>query len=88
MINHGTRGGYYAHLRQSDERPVQCEPCREAINAYVKAYRAKKGMSRNRELDRIRRSAMATLRDRHRAEYEALVEQGRREMQEIEESLI
>lgn len=88
MINHGTRGGYYAHLRQEEERPVQCEPCRNAINEYVKKYREKNGMSRNRELDRIRREAMATLRDKYRAEYEALVEQGQRELEDGLKDLI
>lgn len=71
MINHGTRGGYYAHRRLS-ERP--CDACRAAINEYVQEYRAKKGLGRNRERERIRRKAMAELRKRHRAEYEMLVE--------------
>lgn len=70
MINHGTRGGYYAHRRFS-ERP--CEACRAAINEYVQEYRAKKGLGRNREREKIRRKAMAELRKRHRAEYEELV---------------
>lgn len=71
MINHGTRGGYYAHRRLS-ERP--CTACRAAINEYVREYRAKKGLGRNREREKIRRKAMAELRKRHRAEYEMLVE--------------
>lgn len=71
MINHGTRGGYYAHRRLS-ERP--CDACRAAINEYVQEYRAKKGLGRNRERERIRRKAMAELRKRHRTEYEMLVE--------------
>lgn len=70
IINHGTRGGYYAHRRFS-ERP--CEACRAAINEYVKEYRAKKGLGRSREREKIRRKAMAELRKRHRAEYEELV---------------
>lgn len=71
MINHGTRGGYYAHRRLS-ERP--CDACREVINEYVQEYRAKKGLGRNRERERIRRKAMAELRKRHRTEYEMLIE--------------
>jgi hypothetical protein len=70
MINHGTRGGYYAHRRLSDP---PCAECRAAINEYVKEYREKNGRSRNRELEKIRRKALAALRDRHRDEYEALV---------------
>jgi hypothetical protein len=70
MINHGTRGGYYAHRRLSDP---PCEECRAAINEYVKEYREKNGLSRNREREKIRRQALAALRDNHRDEYEALV---------------
>lgn len=77
MINHGTRGGYYAHRRLSEEA---CDPCKAAINEYVKEYRAKKGMSRNRVLERIRRTALSTLRDRHREEYEALVLEMRQDL--------
>ena len=70
-INHGTRGGYYAHRRQNDP---PCAACRAAINEYVKEYREKNGVARNRERERIRRKAMATLRERYRTEYEQLVE--------------
>lgn len=76
MINHGTRGGYYAH-RRIDEPP--CDDCRAAINEYVKEYRSRKGLSRNRAGERIRRRAMAILRDRHRKEYEKLIEELRAE---------
>lgn len=72
MINHGTRGGYYAHRRQSDP---PCDACREAINEYVREYRDKNGLARNREREKIRRQALAALRDLHREEYERLVEQ-------------
>lgn len=72
MINHGTRGGYYAHRRQSDP---PCDACREAINEYIREYRAKNGLARNREREKIRRQALAALRDLHREEYERLVEQ-------------
>lgn len=72
MINHGTRGGYYAHRRLNDP---PCEACREAINEYVREYRAKNGLARNRERDKIRRKALAALREAHRAEYDRLVEQ-------------
>lgn len=70
MINHGTRGGYYAHRRISDP---PCDECRAAINEYVREYRAKNGLARNREREKIRRQALAALRDAHRAEYERLV---------------
>lgn len=70
MINHGTRGGYYAHRRLSDP---PCDECRAAINEYVKEYRAKNGMYRNRLREKIRRKALAALRDKYRAEYEALI---------------
>lgn len=70
MINHGTRGGYYAHRRLSDP---PCDECRAAINEYVKEYRAKHGLSRNREREKIRRQALAALRENHREEYEILV---------------
>lgn len=72
MINHGTRGGYYAHRRLNDP---PCDECRAAINEYVKEYRKKNGLSRNREREKIRRKALAALRDAHRTEYEMLVEQ-------------
>lgn len=72
MINHGTRGGYYAHRRLKDP---PCDACRAAINEYVRAYRAKNGPGRSRERERIRRQALAALRDKYREEYEALVEQ-------------
>lgn len=71
-INHGTRGGYYAHRRMSEP---PCDACRKAINGYVREYRAKNGLARNREREKIRRKALAALRDAHRKEYEALVEQ-------------
>lgn len=74
MINHGTRSGYYAH-RRLDQTP--CDACREAINEYVKEYRAKNGLARNRAGEKIRRKALAVLRDRHRDEYEELVEEFR-----------
>jgi cytidine deaminase len=73
-INHGTRSGYYAHRRLSE---TPCEACREAINEYVKEYRAKNGLARNRAGEKIRRKALAVLRDRHRDEYEELVEEFR-----------
>lgn len=69
-INHGTRGGYYAHRRLGD---TPCGDCRAAINEYVKEYRQKHGVARNREMERVRRRALATLRDRYRDEYEQLV---------------
>jgi cytidine deaminase len=72
MINHGTRGGYYAHRRQSEP---PCDDCRAAINEYVREYRAKHGLARNREREKIRRRALAALRDNHRAEYDRLVGQ-------------
>lgn len=72
MINHGTRGGYYAH-RRLGEPP--CDDCRAAINEYVREYREKNGLARNREREKIRRKALAALRDKYRPEYERLVEQ-------------
>jgi hypothetical protein len=72
MINHGTRGGYYAHRRLSDP---PCDECRAAINEYVKEYRAKHGLARNREREKIRRQALAALREKYRDEYESLVEE-------------
>jgi len=72
VINHGTRGGYYAHRRQSEP---PCDECRAAINEYIREYRARKGMARNREREKIRRKALAALRQKYRKEYERLVEQ-------------
>lgn len=72
MINHGTRGGYYAHRRIGDP---PCDACRAAINEYVREYRAKNGLARNREREKVRRKALAALREAHRDEYERLVEQ-------------
>jgi hypothetical protein len=52
-----------------------CDECRAAINDYVREYRAKNGLARNREREKIRRRALAALREIHRPEYERLVEQ-------------
>lgn len=76
MINHGTRGGYYAHRRLSSP---PCDECRAAINEYVKEYREKNGNDRSRASEKIRRRALAIIRDRHRDEYETLVEEMRHE---------
>ncbi len=84
MINHGTRGGYYAHRRLKDP---PCDECRAAINEYVKEYRARKGPERSRKLETIRRKALAALRDLHRDEYERLVEQFEADAIEAEEIL-
>jgi hypothetical protein len=77
MINHGTRGGYYAHRRlgKGDPDREPCDACRAAINEYVREYRAKNGLARNREKEKIRRKALAALRENHRREYDRLVEQ-------------
>jgi hypothetical protein len=56
-----------------------CDDCREAINEYVREYRAKNGLARNRAGEKIRRKALAALRDRHRDEYEDLLEEFRAE---------
>lgn len=69
-IEHGTRGGYYAHRRLSEPA---CDECRAAINEYMREYREKKGLGWSRERESIRRKALARLRDRHREEYERLV---------------
>jgi cytidine deaminase len=71
-INHGTRGGYYAHRRLKED---PCDACRAAINEYVREYRAKNGLARNRSREKIRRRALAALRDKYHDEYERLVEQ-------------
>lgn len=72
MINHGTSGGYYAHLRLSEPA---CESCRNAVNKYLREYRASNKGDRIRTRDQIRRKALARLRDRHRDEYEALIDE-------------
>lgn len=71
-INHGTRGGYYAHRRLSEPA---CDACRAAINEYIREYRAKNGLERNRFKEGIRRKALAVLRDKHREEYDRLVQE-------------
>ena len=81
-INHGTRGGYYAHRRLSIPT---CRACRDAINKYVKEYRSRKGASRDRSRDKIRRKALATLREKYRDEYDELVLQFEAEEIESEE---
>lgn len=70
-INHGTRGGYYAHRRVGS---TPCEACREAINGYVKEYREKNGTDRNKLRETARRKALAVLREKYRKEYDKLVE--------------
>ena len=72
MINHGTRSGYYAHRRLKDP---PCDKCRAAVNEYVKEYRERTGVERNRIRDKIRRQALAALRDRYRSEYEEIVQE-------------
>lgn len=76
MINHGTTSGYYAH-RRLQEGP--CEECRAAISMYSRDYRKKNGAERDRESDKVRRLALARLRDKHRDEYEMLVAEVRME---------
>lgn len=71
MINHGTTGGYYAHRRLNEDA---CDACKKAVNEYLRKYRASKGGDRVRVRDQIRRKALATLRDRHRKEYDELLE--------------
>lgn len=70
-INHGTSGGYHAHRRLG--QPA-CDSCREAINKYVREYRSSKGKDRLRSKDKLRRLAMAELREAHRTEYEEIFE--------------
>lgn len=72
MINHGTTSGYYAHRRLSEDA---CDACKKAVNKYLRNYRASKGGDRVRTRDQIRRKALATLRDRHRKEYDELLEE-------------
>ena len=72
MINHGTRSGYYAHRRLSEP---PCDDCRAAINEYFRDYRKRTGTERSRTSDKIRRKALSVLRDRHREEYDELVEE-------------
>lgn len=72
VINHGTTSGYYAHRRLKERA---CPDCRAAIAKYSKKYRKEVGAERDRESDRVRRLALAELRELHRDEYEALVEQ-------------
>lgn len=76
MINHGTRGGYYAHRRLNHDDPdrTPCDECRAAINEYVRGYRQKNGLTRNRKGEKIRRMALAELRDTYREEYDKIVE--------------
>lgn len=69
-INHGTRGGYYAHRREGSE---PCGPCREAINGYVREYRERTGTERHRLRETARRKALAVLREKNREEYDRLV---------------
>lgn len=69
MINHGTQGGYHAHRRTGSE---PCQPCKDAVNTYMRKYR-KDNPDRDRVRDRVRRKAMAALRDMHRADYDELV---------------
>jgi len=76
VINHGTRSGYYAHRRLSEP---PCDACRAAINEYIRDYRSRTGLTRNRAGEKIRRKALAALRDRHRDEYEELLEEFRAE---------
>lgn len=71
MINHGTRGGYYAHRRLSSPT---CDACRAAINEYVKEYRAKNGLSKNRQREKIRRMATAILREKYPEDYKKQLE--------------
>ena len=76
-INHGTTGGYYAHRRLSE---TPCQPCRDAIAEYTRSYREKNTSDGGgRGAEKIRRKALAILRDKHREEYESLVVELREE---------
>lgn len=76
MINHGTRSGYYAHRRLGQP---PCDECRVAINEYIREYRSRTGLARNREGEKLRRRALSALRDRHRKEYEDILDELRME---------
>lgn len=68
-IEHGTRNGYNA-CRRRPEGP--CEPCRVASAEYMRDYRAGRGMARNRAQTTAYARALAVLRVRHQAEFDAL----------------
>lgn len=70
LINHGTTRGYYQHRRLSDE---PCDDCKDAINKYMAKYRRESGAVRSRERDKLRRRALAVLREKYRDEYEEIL---------------
>lgn len=77
MINHGTLSGYYAHRRLN---APPCDPCRAAMNQYMREYRKKNGTSKNRINEKVRRRAMAALRENHAIEYKRLLKKCREEV--------
>jgi len=56
-----------------------CDDCRRAINEYIREYRSRTGLSRNRAGEKMRRRALAALRERHRKEYEDILDELRME---------
>lgn len=76
MINHGTRGGYYAHKRLSEP---PCDACRASINEYMQEYRTRPEnvsaeRKRARSADKRRRMAFKILKDRHLEEYRQILD--------------
>jgi hypothetical protein len=70
-IRHGTTSGYYRHKRLEED---PCRECKDAINRYIAEYRDRPDHVRNKAREGARRKATALLRQRHREEYEKLIE--------------
>lgn len=71
----GTYAGFQRHARYGEE---PCDPCREANRVYMQEYRAQRraaGIPNRTLRERARGFAMTRLSHRHRAEFEALVEE-------------
>lgn len=80
-INHGTYGGYQAHLRRGEEA---CDLCLAAGRVYRRIVRADpKAYTLHRERMNARNTALKELGQRYRDEYEAIYT---RELKALRES--
>ena len=72
MARHGTYARFQQHKREGEE---PCAACRQANADYVREWRQRPGKAdRNRLYNRARGRAQQDLAERHRDEYQALLQ--------------
>jgi muconolactone delta-isomerase len=65
----GTAAGYIRHIRAGERA---CEECRAAHTLYVRLWRARGGMAKQRAYDSARQRALSRLARMHPTHYRAL----------------